>query len=127
VAELVDFRGFVAHWWEHSEADFFAVTSLHEGLCIMALEAMWAGIPVIAPSSGGIAGYGTDANMFLPSDLEPETLAGRLRDVMAAPERAARRTEAARRTVAGMFSKDAWLRRFGISDRLSAEPIGRER
>ena len=128
VAELIDFRGFVARWWEHSDANVFVVTSLHEGLCIVALEAMWAGIPVIAPSSGGIVDYGTDANMFLLPDLEPETLAGRLRDAMAAPEQTARRTGAAKRTAAEMFSEDVVAERLrDISDRLSAEPIGRER
>jgi glycosyltransferase involved in cell wall biosynthesis len=126
VAELVDFRGFVACWWEHSDANVFVVTSLYEGLCMVALEAMWAGIPVIAPSSGGVVDYGTDANMFLLPDLEPETLAGRLGDAMAAPDRVARRTEAARRTVAEMFSEDVVAERLrDISDRLAAEPIGR--
>jgi glycosyltransferase involved in cell wall biosynthesis len=104
------------------------VTSLHEGLCIVALEAMWAGIPVIAPSSGGIVDYGTDANMLLLPNLEPETLAGRLRDAIAAPDRVARRVEAAKRTVAEMFSEDVVAERLrGISDRLAAEPIGRPR
>jgi glycosyltransferase involved in cell wall biosynthesis len=128
VAELVDFRGFVACWWEHSDANVFVVTSLYEGLCMVALEAMWAGIPVIAPSIGGIADYGTDANMFLLPDLEPETLAGRLRDAMAAPERAARRTRMAKRTVTEMFTEDVVAEMLGdTSDRLSAELIGTER
>jgi glycosyltransferase involved in cell wall biosynthesis len=128
VAGLVAFRGFVARWWEHSDANIFVVTSLHEGLCIVALEAMWAGIPVIAPSSGGIVDYGTDANMLLLPNLEPETLAGRLRDAIVAPDRVARRVEAAKRTVAEMFSEDVVAERLrGISDRLAAEPIGRPR
>jgi glycosyltransferase involved in cell wall biosynthesis len=126
VAELVDFRGFVARWWEHSDANVFAVTSLHEGLCIVALEAMWAGIPVVAPSSGGILDYGTDSNMLLLPHLRPETLAGRLREAMAEPERTARRTEAARHTVAAMFSEDTVTQTLqDISHRLSAELIGK--
>jgi glycosyltransferase involved in cell wall biosynthesis len=128
VAKLVDFRGFVARWWEHSHANVFVVTSLHEGLCIVALEAMWAGIPVIAPSSGGILDYGTDANMLLLPDLEPKTLAGRLREVMAAPREAARRTLAARRTVADMFSEDAVAETLrNISNQLSVAPTRTER
>jgi glycosyltransferase involved in cell wall biosynthesis len=128
VTELVDFRGFVARWWEHSLANIFAVTSLHEGLCMVALEAMWAGIPVIAPSIGGIVDYGTDTNMSLLPDLEPETLAGCLRDAMANPERTARRTVAAKRTVAEMFSEDVVAEKLrDISDRLSTEPIGKAR
>jgi glycosyltransferase involved in cell wall biosynthesis len=128
ISKMVDFRGFVAHWWERSDANVFVVTSLHEGLCIVTLEAMWAGIPVIAPSSGGIVDYGTDANMFLLPDLEPKTLADRLRDVMEAPESAARRAGAARRTVAEMFSDDVVAEKLrDISDRLSAEPINIKR
>jgi glycosyltransferase involved in cell wall biosynthesis len=128
VAKLVDFRGFVARWWEHSDANLFVVTSLHEGLCMVALEAMWAGIPVIAPSTGGIVDYGTNANMFLLPDLEPETLASRIRDAMDAPDGAVRRTEVARRTVAELFCEDVVAERLrDISDRLSVEPIGRER
>jgi glycosyltransferase involved in cell wall biosynthesis len=121
LAEVVDFRGFVPRWWEHSNANVFVVTSLHEGLCIVALEAMWAGIPVIAPNIGGIVDYGTDANMFLLPDLEPETVADRLRDAMAAPELAARRTVAAKHTIAEMFSEEVVAERLrDISDRLSA-------
>jgi glycosyltransferase involved in cell wall biosynthesis len=37
VAELIDFRGFVPRWWEHSLANIFTVTSLDEGLCMVAL------------------------------------------------------------------------------------------
>jgi glycosyltransferase involved in cell wall biosynthesis len=127
VADLVSFRGFIARWWEHSDANVFVVTSLHEGLCIVALEAMWAGIPVIAPSTGGIVDYGTNANMFLLPDLEPQTLAARIRDVLAKPEETARRAAAARRTVAEVFSENVLADRLrDISDRLAAVPIGRE-
>jgi glycosyltransferase involved in cell wall biosynthesis len=124
VANLIDFRGFVARWWEHSDANVFVATSIHEGLCIVALEAMWAGIPVIAPRIGGIVDYGTDANMFLLPDLEPETLAGRLREAMANPERAARRAEVAKRVVSEMFAEDVVGERLrDISDRLLSELI----
>jgi hypothetical protein len=65
--------------------------------------------------------------LLLP-DLEPKTLAGRLREAMAMPELIAGRAVAAKRTVAEMFSEDVVAEKLrDISDRLSTEPIGKAR
>lgn len=56
IAERVRFPGFVSDWSRHP-ADLFVLTSGHEGLCIVVLEAMNAGIPVAAPLIGGLRDY----------------------------------------------------------------------
>ncbi len=56
VAERVRFLGRVDPPWEElSRADLFASSSLVEPLGIAALEAMAAGLPVVAPRVGGLA------------------------------------------------------------------------
>lgn len=56
VADRVRFPGFVPNWASRP-ADLFVLPSLHEGLCIVVLEAMNAGIPVVAPMIGGLRDY----------------------------------------------------------------------
>lgn len=74
IAPCVHFAGFVQDWPERP-ADLFVLASKHEGLCIVALEAMHAGIPVLAPLIGGLCDYADrDVVQVLPS-LEPRVIA----------------------------------------------------
>jgi glycosyltransferase involved in cell wall biosynthesis len=60
----VELPGYVSKWWERP-GDIFLLPSHHEGLCIAALEAMAAGIPVIASAVGGLLDYGHDAAVLV--------------------------------------------------------------
>jgi glycosyltransferase involved in cell wall biosynthesis len=89
ISHLVRFRGFVPNWWEHTDANLFVLTSLREGLCMAALESMWAGIPVIAPRIGGLVDYGSEANMVAVADLKPATIAQAIARALTEPDRMA--------------------------------------
>lgn len=56
ISDRVRFPGFVSNW-ASEPADLFVLASSHEGLCIVVLEAMNAGIPVAAPIIGGLRDY----------------------------------------------------------------------
>ena len=97
--------GFVPEWWTRRRFDGFLLTSRHEGLCIAALEAMWAGIPVIAPAVGGLRDYGTPENMIAIDDLTPEYVAEAIEALLGDPSRGEQMRAAGRATVADRFSK----------------------
>jgi glycosyltransferase involved in cell wall biosynthesis len=81
IGPCVHFAGFVQDWPQRP-ADLFVLASKHEGLCIVALEAMHAGIPVLAPLIGGLRDYADpDIMQVLPS-LEPRTIAGAIVTLM---------------------------------------------
>ncbi len=59
VADRIEFPGFAPHWMRR-RADLFVLCSRHEGLCLVVLEAMQAGIPVAAPVIGGLHDYANE-------------------------------------------------------------------
>lgn len=74
VADRVEFPGFSPNW-SRRRADLFVLSSRHEGLCLVVLEAMQAGIPVAAPIIGGLHDYATDETVRVMPDVEPQTIA----------------------------------------------------
>ncbi len=56
----------------YRRADLFVTASVHEGLCIPALEAMAAGVPIVARDAGALADTVGDAGLVLPPDAGPE-------------------------------------------------------
>jgi glycosyltransferase involved in cell wall biosynthesis len=81
IGTRVVFAGFVPGW-ARQPADLFVLTSNHEGLCIVVLEAMHAGIPVIAPLIGGLRDYGAPELMHCLAAVDPPSVAAAIAAVM---------------------------------------------
>jgi glycosyltransferase involved in cell wall biosynthesis len=117
IAHLVVFRGFISRWWEQTDANLFVLTSL----CMAVLEAMWAGIPVVAPRIGGLADHGGEETMAVLTDLRPETVARAVSAAIERPGLAAERADRARLLIREGWSLEAVKERIGtISAALAA-------
>jgi sugar transferase (PEP-CTERM/EpsH1 system associated) len=93
--------------------DFFALSSLNEGISNTILEAMASGLPVVATSVGGnveLVESGVTGSLFEPGDME--TLAGRLADYVGSPELRARHGAAGRARAVERFSLGAMTRGY---------------
>lgn len=72
LAGSVSMPGFNPRWME-DPANLFVVASRNEGLCIVALEALSRGIPVMSTRVGGLVDYGVAAQVrFLDSGTASE-------------------------------------------------------
>lgn len=80
-------------------ADAFVHPNPREPFGIAPLEAMAAGLPLVAPPSGGLLTYANEQNAWL-APPEPEAFAAAVRTLMQNPPERQRRIEAARRTAA---------------------------
>jgi glycosyltransferase involved in cell wall biosynthesis len=89
LGDQVDMPGFRDGWWREGH-DLFVLPSRHEGLCIVALEAMNAAIPVVAPLIGGLRDYASPECVEILDDVEPETIAAAVERLAADPTRRAR-------------------------------------
>jgi glycosyltransferase involved in cell wall biosynthesis len=94
------------------------VPSIYEGMPLVVLEAMAAGVPVVASRVSGIPEVVVDGETgWLVPPEDPERLAASLAEVLADPEEARRRGAAGRRRVAERFSPTAaaarWLEAVG--------------
>ena len=78
--------GHTAQWWRRP-ADLFVLASRHEGLCIAALDAMSAGLPIAAPCVGGLKDYGPAAQVLMLTGEDPEEDANRLATRLQDPSR----------------------------------------
>ena len=103
IAAYVNMPGFVADW-PLQPADAFVLASRHEGLCIALLEAMYAGIPVIAPLIDGIQDYGSSDIMEVLPDVTPAALAQALVRTAQAPDVAAQKADYAAEMVEARYS-----------------------
>jgi glycosyltransferase involved in cell wall biosynthesis len=120
VEERVAFVGLVdASWPEALGLDVVAVPSRSEGFGLTGVEAMRAGLPVVASDVGGIAEVlGRDGTVFVPPE-DPEALAGALRALAAEPERRAALGRAGQAAVAGRYTVESMLERYrGLLDSL---------
>lgn len=81
----------------YANADIFIHPNPREPFGIAPLEAMAAGIALVAPRSGGLMSYATDQNAWL-GKANAELFAGLVRAVVTDPERRRWRSEAARST-----------------------------
>jgi glycosyltransferase involved in cell wall biosynthesis len=93
--------------------DVLVVPSLTEGSPLIVLEAMAAGVPVVASAVGGIPDQvrHDEEGVLVPPD-DPDALAGALGSLLEDPARARRLGEAGRRRTENEFSHDALVRRI---------------
>lgn len=101
VRDDVEFTGAVADVWPYLEQmDIFVLPSKHEALGIAALEAMAAGVPVVASDVGGIPEIvENDRTGLLVPPQDPRALAERIERLLTHPELAETFRVAARRSV----------------------------
>ena len=102
IAAHVSMPGFVGDW-PSRPADAFVLSSRHEGLCIVLLEAMHAGIPVAAPLVGGIRDYGGSEVMEVISEVTPEALAQALARIADVPGETAQKAARAAEMVTARY------------------------
>ena len=81
----------------YAGADIFVHPNPNEPFGIAPLEAMAAGLALIAPDSGGVASYANSANAWLVR-AEAGPMADCAREIRASPALTAAKTEAARQT-----------------------------
>lgn len=68
IAERVEFAGFVENVQDHlANADVFVLSSDYEALPLAVLEAMAAGLPIVATDVGGLRDIVTDNGILLPA------------------------------------------------------------
>jgi glycosyltransferase involved in cell wall biosynthesis len=94
--------------------DLFVHPSLADAFPTVLLEAMAAGLPVVASRVGGIPEIvipGTTGELVPPGDAN--ALAATINSVLADPAARARMSEAARSRAIRDFSAEAWLHRLG--------------
>jgi len=103
----------------YAAADVFVHPNAHEPFGIAPLEAMAAGLPMVAPASGGLLTYANRQNAWL-TEPTPEAFAAAVRTVIA--EEAVQREKSARgqKTAQAFAWSRATERYFQLYDRLHA-------
>ena len=105
VEDRVELAGWIpSPWTDHFRFDVIAVPSSFEGFGLVAVEALLAGIPVVASRVGGLAEIVHDGETgLLVEPGDPSALAHALRELLIDP---------ARRDVMGRRGRDDALQRF---------------
>lgn len=96
-----------------AEADLFVLSSRSEAFPNSVVEAMAAGLPVVAAGVGGLVELVEPGRtgVLVPAD-DPASLASALDSLIASPERARQLGEAARAEIARRYSFDRMVRSF---------------
>jgi glycosyltransferase involved in cell wall biosynthesis len=114
VNDLVSLPGFIESWHTHSSYSAFVLSSHHEGLCIVALEAMHSGIPVITPIVGGMADYVSHQNATILQQNTPECIAGAIAEVLSNLDISKEKSNEAREMVETKFGTAAVKSQFKL-------------
>jgi len=89
--------------------DAFVLSSRTEGTPIALLEAMHAGVPIVATQVGGVPDVVSSEHALLVPSEQPGAIAAALAELRRNPAAAARRSERARERVLHDFSAEAWI------------------
>jgi glycosyltransferase involved in cell wall biosynthesis len=113
MAERMTFTGMVANASRYLAAfDMLALTSHTEGTPMVLLEAMWAGVPIVATAVGGVPDVvGPEAALLCPAG-DAAAIGRALAELSHDPTDGGRRESlrrAARTRVATEFDPGAWL------------------
>lgn len=92
--------------------DAFVLSSRTEGIPVVLLEAMAAGVPIIATSAGGVPEMLSESEARLVPVENPEALAAAMTDVRMNRAAAQVRAVAARSRLDRDFAFEAWVRRY---------------
>ncbi len=110
VAHRVHFTGMHPQASRYLAAfDVLALTSRTEGTPMVLLEAMWAGVPIVATAVGGVPDVLRTGNALLCPDGDVRAIAEAVSRMAAEPALRAALSEHARSRVAHEFAPDAWL------------------
>ncbi|HEY4596913.1 MAG TPA: glycosyltransferase family 4 protein [Thermoanaerobaculia bacterium] len=103
------------------------VPSIYEGMPLVVLEAMAAGVPVVASAVSGIPEVVVDGETgWLVPPEDPEALARALEEILADPGEARRRGEAGRRRVAERYRPAVAAASWRAAIERSSEGVGPE-
>jgi len=95
-----------------SAFDVLVLSSRTEGTPIVLLEAMAAGVPVVATSVGGIPDVAPAGEVMLVPPDSPERLAHAITDCLADPGATAGRVARARERIRAAYAIEPWLDRY---------------
>ncbi|HEX4162541.1 MAG TPA: glycosyltransferase family 4 protein [Acidimicrobiales bacterium] len=110
----------------YTTADVLVVTSEHEGFGVPVVEAMAAGLPVVAYDQGAVPEVLGDAGVLVAS-RDPYTLAESISRVLADPTRRTKLAEAGRRRFAELDLPNAADRFVDLLVAVQEQPRGRRR
>ncbi len=98
--------------------DVMVLSSRTEGTPMVLLEAMAAGVPIVATAVGGVPDVVTSGEAHLVAPNDPIALAAAIRDVYQNAATAQQRARAARARLAREFAVAPWLERYEAIYRL---------
>ncbi|WP_109107680.1 glycosyltransferase [Azospirillum sp. TSO35-2] len=93
-------------------SDVFVMPSHWEGMPVAVLEAMAAGLPVVATRVGDLPNLVSDRTGLLVEPQDPAALAGALSSIAGTPDRWAPLGRAGKRLVDERYSPDVWASRL---------------
>lgn len=105
--------------------DLFVLSSHTEGTPIVLLEAMAAGVPIVATRVGGVPDVVTDAEAMLVPPDDPDSLTGAIRAAYEHSAAAVLLAVRARQRLVERFAITPWLRQYEIIYRGLLPPAAR--